>query len=156
LGLIRFKKEILAQGVALFLICYFFIILSRIFLKLINIDIPEKSYDLVFEQSSQKWLIFFEFSIFNPFVEEFFDRGFIFSGLCIHMSWKKAAILSSALFALAHISSSNLYGFIPAFIFGMALAYLYHKSKSILPGFFLHALNNFIVLGIAYKQYISG
>lgn len=154
-GLVKFKKEMLVHGVALFLLAYFLIFLINIFFHLININIPSYNYGIIFNLSPKIWLLFIKFSISGPFVEELFDRGFIFSGLRSHFGWKKAAILSSALFAFAHISSNDLYALLPTFILGMALAYLYQKSNSILPGMIIHSLNNFFILAIKYKLYMQ-
>ena len=50
-----------------------------------------------------------------PFVEEVFFRGFILQGLARHMTPVKAALLSSALFALAHVRPIT---YAPIFLIG--------------------------------------
>lgn len=155
LGLIKFKKEFLVEGAGLLLLCYFIIFLFTIFLKLLKIEIPSIDLKNFFDVGPSIWFIILDFSIKGPFIEEVFDRGFIFAGLSTYYGWKKAAVLSSLIFALSHISVYNIYSFFPSFLLGFAFCYLYYISKSIVPGFIIHAFHNFIILAINYKQYIS-
>jgi len=155
LGLRKFKKEFLAEGVGLLIFCYFLIILFKILLSLLKIEIPIIDLKYLYGAVPSVWLLVIDLAIKGPFVEEFFFRGFIFSGLSVQYGWKKALFLSSLIFAIGHISPNNIYSFVPSFIFGCALCYLYHISKSILPGFITHAFHNFIIFAITYKQFIS-
>ena len=77
----------------------------------------------------------------------FFARGFIFSGFRQSYGWKKAAFLSSTIFALAHLQPV---AFLPTFMLGYVFSYLYQKSNSILPGIFLHLLTNLFGLLSAF------
>ena len=85
--------------------------------------------------------------IVAPLVEEIFFRGFVFSGLRQKYNWKVATFLSSALFAIAHLQWVAL---IPTFLMGVVLSYLFHRSKSILPGIILHLIVNSFAFGMVY------
>ena len=81
-----------------------------------------------------------------PVAEEFFFRGFIFQAL--RRSWGVwfAAPASGLIFGAAHFELDKL---VPLAILGTALAYVFHRTRSLFPCIMLHALNNtfaFIVL----------
>jgi uncharacterized protein len=81
-----------------------------------------------------------------PLAEEFFFRGFLFQAL--RRSWGVwlAAPASGLIFGLAHFAPDKL---VPLAILGTALAYVFHKTRSLWPCIILHALNNtlaFVVL----------
>lgn len=82
-----------------------------------------------------------------PLVEEIFFRGFLFQGFRQKYGWVNGMLLSSAIFAAAHL---NLVVLIPTFILGSLLAYLYHRSNSIWPGVIVHFLVNTFALSVAY------
>ena len=80
-------------------------------------------------------------------VEEIFFRGFLFQGFRQKYGWVNAALLSSAIFAAAHLDPVAL---IPTFVLGIVLAYVYHRSNSLWPGIILHFLVNAFGLCGAY------
>jgi membrane protease YdiL (CAAX protease family) len=73
-------------------------------------------------------------------VEELFFRVVLFSLFRQRMRFAYAAILSSALFAVAHEISAWL----PVFALGMALAYLYEKRHSLWTNALAHGTLNAI------------
>jgi uncharacterized protein len=77
--------------------------------------------------------------ILAPIVEETFFRGFLFGGFRQRYGYQKAALLSSAIFAAAHLQLS---AFIPTFLLGYIFSYLTQRSNSILPGMLMHFLVN--------------
>ncbi|TGE34321.1 type II CAAX endopeptidase family protein [Desulfosporosinus sp. Sb-LF] len=81
-----------------------------------------------------------------PLVEETLFRGVIFGGLQTYFGKWTAALISAAIFSGLHL---QLYGFVPRFILGIALVYLYDKYKSLYPSIALHALNNIVATLIA-------
>ena len=74
-----------------------------------------------------------------PVAEEFFFRGFIFQAL--RRSWGVwlAAPASGLIFGLLHFDLDKL---VPLAILGTALAYVFHRTRSLVPCMLLHALNN--------------
>ena len=85
--------------------------------------------------------------IFVPFVEELFFRGFLFKGLKNYISPLASAIITSIIFASAHLSLT-IAG--PIFIIGLVLCWLYQKNDNIWPGIVLHALKNISALLLLY------
>lgn len=83
------------------------------------------------------------FILMAPIIEEILFRGIIFRGFLKHYSLKNAIILSSLLFAIAHL---NVWQGISAFILGIVYAWIYKKTKSLIPCIFSHALHNFLVI----------
>jgi membrane protease YdiL (CAAX protease family) len=79
--------------------------------------------------------------IVAPLAEEIFFRGFMFRGIRKRIGFEWAAIISAALFAMAHMSAESL---IPIFLLGLMLAWLYHKTKSVWPCIIVHAAYNSI------------
>ena len=89
--------------------------------------------------------------VIAPLVEETFFRGFLFQGFRHKYGWIAGMLISSAIFAIAHL---DLVALIPTFILGCVLAYLYHRSNSIWPGIILHFLvNSFGLCGAYFAQY---
>ncbi|WP_371804444.1 lysostaphin resistance A-like protein [Candidatus Lokiarchaeum ossiferum] len=74
-----------------------------------------------------------------PIGEELFFRAFLFKGLCQKTHVWIAIIVSSIFFGVAHFSI--LQG-ISAFIFGIVVAYFYHRSESIYIPILMHMINN--------------
>ena len=100
----------------------------------------ETIYNLFGNLDSPIWLIFVGI-VLAPFVEEMFFRGFLFAGFRQQFGWKKSALFTSAIFAVAHLQPAAL---IPTFILGFLLAYLFHRSNSLWPGIILHFCVNSI------------
>lgn len=84
--------------------------------------------------------------VLAPLVEETLFRGIIFGSLQAYFGKWTAAVISAAIFSGLHFQA---YGFIPRFILGIALVYLYDKYKSLYPSVGLHALNNTVATIIA-------
>ncbi len=77
--------------------------------------------------------------LWGPVTEEIFFRSFALAGLRRRFGTLGAVVLSSALFALFHIDPSL---YVPIFIFGMVLGWLYTQTHSIWPPIVSHALQN--------------
>lgn len=86
-------------------------------------------------------------SIAAPFAEETFFRGLIFTGLSQRIPVVWAAVISAALFGLAHFEK---YSLVPIFVIGLGLAYVYYTTKSLWASMCAHATVNTISLIIAY------
>ena len=80
-----------------------------------------------------------------PIGEELCFRGMLFGGLREKMPGWAAALISAAIFGGLHAVTGI--EAVPVLIFlGFALALLYEKTGSIVPGILLHALNNSVAL----------
>jgi membrane protease YdiL (CAAX protease family) len=90
--------------------------------------------------------------VLPPVVEETVFRGFLFTGIRNRLKPVAAALITSLLFAVPHLLESGQSGSllwvagIDTFTLSLVLCYLRHKTDSLWPGIFLHALKN----GIAF------
>jgi sodium transport system permease protein len=82
--------------------------------------------------------------------EETMFRGFILSGLRTRLGPGKAIVVSSVLFAFAHMSA---FRFVPTLVLGLILALLALRSGSLLPGVIFHSIHNgMLILAHAATQ----
>lgn len=78
-----------------------------------------------------------------PVAEETFFRGFVLGGIGKRFGYGWGAVVSALLFSVAHM---QLTAFVPIFILGLLLAWLYVKTGSIWPCILTHAAYNSIAL----------
>ncbi len=84
-----------------------------------------------------------------PISEEIFFRGFVFGGLRNRLTWVWAAVISAAIFGAFHFTGASSLGVLPQLAFlGLALAWLYQRSGSILPTMAVHLVNNAIAFAL--------
>ncbi|MBI4220893.1 MAG: CPBP family intramembrane metalloprotease [Chloroflexi bacterium] len=105
--------------------------------------VPRDEPKKLLESGVSLWLALFVVAAVAPFAEEIFFRGFAFSGLRRDLGMVVAVVASAALFALFHVNPAV---FVPTFIFGIVLAWVYIQTGSIWPAMFAHALNNAVAL----------
>jgi membrane protease YdiL (CAAX protease family) len=79
-----------------------------------------------------------------PVFEEFIFRGLVFGGLRRQMGALPAATGSAALFAIVHPAPAM----VPVFVVGLATAWAYERSRSLLAPMLVHALYNAVVTGM--------
>ncbi len=82
-------------------------------------------------------------AVVAPIAEETFFRGFLYGGLRKRIGIVGAMLVSTAFFTALHLS---LELFVPIFVLGLFLAWLYEYTGSLYPGIMLHAANNAISL----------
>jgi len=92
-------------------------------------------------------------SVIGPFIEEIFFRGFCYPILKHKWGIKWAMLLSSLFFALIH---QNQFAFLPIFILGLSLAWLYEKRSNLVAPIALHLIHNsfFLAYFFAAKKVI--
>jgi len=147
LGFNRFEWKTLGLGCGILVAGYSLILLHNALLYFLGVDTQGDAIgEMLAALDSPVWF-FIVATVFAPFVEEVFFRGFLFQGLRQRYGWSKAMLLSSAIFAIGHLDPVAL---IPTFILGNVLAYVYHKSNSVWPGMILHFLVNGTSSCIAY------
>lgn len=92
-----------------------------------------------------------------PFAEELFFRGFLLTALLRYFRMAWALVVSSAIFALGHISSLNsVGGVVPAFVSGLLLSWLFLKTRSIWPAYTAHMAQNLIALLAVLASALEG
>jgi membrane protease YdiL (CAAX protease family) len=77
--------------------------------------------------------------VMAPVFEEIFFRGFLFRGFAGAWGWGVGAVVSAAIFGLAHL---QLDVFVPLFTLGLLLAWVYKRTGSLWTNISLHALFN--------------
>ncbi len=79
--------------------------------------------------------------IVAPLMEELVFRGFLFPAFIDAWGLWQAIAASALVFSLAHV---NLYGFVPLFVVGAALAWVCHTTRSLWGSIALHAAWNLL------------
>lgn len=146
LGFVSFGFSMVGVGLGLLLLFYFANIFYARLLYEFGLRV-QTDMTPVLRGVSTPWPLFATIVLIAPLVEETFFRGFVFAGLRSRYDWRKAAVISAALFAAAHM---QLTFFLPAFVLGLLFAFLYERSKSIWPGMIVHALMNALAVTLAY------
>lgn len=147
LGFGRFDWNTLGLGCGLLIASYLVILGHNIVLTLLGVNTQgEQILQLFGALDSPLWFIVVGV-IVAPVVEELFFRGFLFQGFRQRYGWVNGALLSSAVFAFAHLDPVAL---IPTFILGILLAYMYHRTDSVWIPILLHVLVNGMGLCAAY------
>ncbi|MCP4583325.1 MAG: CPBP family intramembrane metalloprotease [candidate division Zixibacteria bacterium] len=93
------------------------------------------------------WGAFLNTAIIVPFIEECLFRGIILRGYLKNYSIKKSVIISALIFGIYHL---NPIQFVSATTWGIFSALIYVKTRSILPCFICHSINNglLVVIGL--------
>ncbi len=91
-------------------------------------------------------LFFFTAAVAAPVFEEFLFRGFLLPSLTRYMAVWPAIALSAFIFAAAHLSVSEI---LPLMVLGIALGFVYTRSRNLLAPMLLHSLwNSATMLGL--------
>ena len=77
--------------------------------------------------------------VMAPLFEELYFRGFVFKGFANSWGWVWGAVVSGAVFSLAHL---QLTLFVPLFVLGFALAWVYQRTGSLWTSIAMHAIFN--------------
>ncbi|MCE5328963.1 CPBP family intramembrane metalloprotease [bacterium] len=110
---------------------------------------PGKFEDLVSNENVSSIMLLIVVSVIAPICEEIFFRGFLYQGFKKRWGVLAGILISSFLFASAHL---DLYNFIPLMAIGWILAYIFHKTKSLFPVIFLHAIYNLLMIMVLLSQ----
>lgn len=84
-------------------------------------------------------IFFITASVAAPFFEEVIFRGFLLPSLTRYLPVWGAIVVSSLIFALAHLNLSEV---LPLATLGIVLGFVYTRSKNLLSSMFLHSLWN--------------
>jgi len=128
------------------LLAIFFVSFLYVFLmnSLFGIEAPASKIEILVENRSiSSNILFVVVAVIAPFSEEVFFRGFLYSAFKKSWGVNVALLLSSFLFAIIHL---ELYAFIPLMIIGWLFAYLFEKTRSLMPVIFLHGAYNLILI----------
>ena len=147
LGLTRFRaREMWRPAVAL-LGCYGMLAAYTTIVDALGLDALQPESTLPFEAMRARLtfvLAGIAVVVAAPLAEEVFYRGLIFGGLQRWGFWP-AALISGAVFSGVHFDVGS---FIPFFLIGVLLAWLFWRSGSLWESIALHALYNGISFSI--------
>ncbi|MCD4670519.1 MAG: CPBP family intramembrane metalloprotease [Actinomycetia bacterium] len=137
----------LISMIAIFIISFLYVIIMS---SVLGIEAPPSKIEiLIMNRSVSNTVLLIVVSFIGPIIEEVFFRGFLYSAFKKNCGILPALFLSSILFSLVHL---QVYSFIPLFIIGWILAYIFEKTKSLFPAIFLHAAYNLILILILLGQ----
>lgn len=127
-----------------------FLVIAQIASALVPSLNLEQEQEILFDKSTSGdglWLVFLSLVLLPAFAEEVIFRGFLYSGL--RTKWRKvtAAVVTSVLFAIAHlqIGSGNALLWVAAldtFILSMILVYLREKTGGLAAPMLVHFIKN--------------
>jgi len=147
IGFGSFSINVVGIGCGLLIGGYIVILIHNGLLYWLGVDTQgDQIFDIFNQLESPGWLMITG-SIVAPLVEEIFFRGFLFQGFRQKYGWQAALFLSSAIFGAAHLDPVS---FVPTFVLGCVLAYMYHRSNSVWPGILFHAAINSFGLCAVY------
>ncbi len=127
----------------------FVLILLVVGAQLFNYEPPPHALVEVFLEEEARAPGLIAYSIFlaciaGPIFEEIFFRGFCYPAFKKRWGAGRALVLSAAFFGLIH---QNIFAFVPIFVLGMILGYLYEKTGSLVPSIVLHIVHNSVFIG---------
>lgn len=153
LGLAPPKLAIIWQAVAgffVYLVSYLLVVAAaKTLIPALNL---EQEQDLGFEigAGSNILLLVFTLVVVPPIVEEIVMRGFLFGGLRNKVSFLPAALVTSTLFAAAHLPGGKdgllWVGAIDTFVLSVVLCYMREKTGNLWPCIAVHAIKNGLAL----------
>lgn len=114
--------------------------------------VPEKQpvVELFMKEKSAAFLFFSSLfaAVVGPIIEEIFFRGFMYKAFKNRIGLVRAALLTSVVFAALH---TNLVGFLPIFMLGLLLVYLYEKTGTLVASMTVHVVHN---LGMVFFVFL--
>ena len=103
------------------------------------LPIPEFVEELLKMLAKKDVWTFLMVGITGPILEEVLFRGIILEGFLKRYSPVKAIFWSAFLFGLFHL---NPWQFIPGFLIGLLMGYIYYRTRSLIPVVIIHMVNN--------------
>lgn len=153
IGLGKFRASAFWQaglGFIIYIASYLLTIaLAKTLIPSLNLE-QQQDLGLDVSASQSVALLVFNLVIIPPLLEEVLMRGFLFGGLRTKLAFLPATIITSLLFAAAHLPEGVggllWIGAIDTFILSLVLCYLREKTGSLWPSIFVHAIKNSIAL----------
>ena len=106
---------------------------------------PLDDLPVVYAYDRHRYAFIFIAAALRPLAEETFFRGFLMQGLAGRLGALGAAMAASAFFALTHLGGGAGLVII-AFGMGLALAWSFHRSRSLWPGILANLIFNSLTL----------
>lgn len=115
--------------------------------------VPPQDFENVLKDAAPGWetiAIIIIGSVFGPFYEEVFFRGIVYPVCRARLGVWSGIAVSAAIFSVVHMDAVR---FLPLFVGGVGLAYLYEKTGSIYSAWVAHGTWNLIM---ALSLFING
>ncbi|MGE5453956.1 MAG: lysostaphin resistance A-like protein, partial [Methylocystaceae bacterium] len=109
------------------------------------VSVPPQDFENVLKDAGQNWetiVLIVIGAVLGPFYEEIFFRGIIYPVCRVHLGVWGGIAISAAIFSLVHM---DIVRFLPLFVGGVGLAYIYEKSGSIYAAWAAHGTWNLIM-----------
>lgn len=164
LGVGTFKINHIGLAVAGFVVYFLVYIVGIVVIKSLvpSLDLEQKQ-EIGFETTTagiSLLPVFISLVILPPVAEEIVARGFLFGGLRTKLPFLSAAVITSAMFAAAHITGAKegllWVATIDTFILSLVLCYLREKTGSLWPPIAVHMIKNGLAFVLLFNiaQYI--
>ena len=120
--------------------------------------VPQQAVSLLLsalekDQSLLKFLILVNVVAIAPWVEELLFRGLLFRWLLGYRSVLASAILSGVFFGVIHDALTSI---VPIACLGVALAWLYHRTGSLLTSIAFHTAFNTLMVLLMFGAKLNG
>ena len=86
-------------------------------------------------------------AIVGPIMEELFFRGFMYNAVKKYVGVFWSAMVTALFFAFLH---AHLVGFLPIFVLGVALAYLYERTGTLVSSITVHMIHNLSMVALVF------
>lgn len=145
-----------AAGYGLYFLLY---LVGLVAAKLLvpSLDLNQEQ-EIGFSTSTSGWgllPVFMSLVVLPPLVEEIVARGFLYSGLRAKLPYIGAAVITSLLFAAAHLNGARegllWVAALDTFILSLVLCYLREKTGSLWPSIGVHMLKNALAFAVLFN-----
>lgn len=111
--------------------------------------------DQTFDLLQTGWVGILCIAVLGPILEELLFRGAITKILLRKYRPVKAVVISGLVFGIFHLNPAQV---VSATFIGILFAWLYYRTKSLVPGILIHILNNslFVILRMQYPGVEDG
>lgn len=152
LGIVKFKLRHLLLGLGGGVFLFIAVgILGNLLVDYLGIPDPQ-SFALVVEGANSPWqffLLLFLGGVIVPLKEELVFRGLIYPPLRRAYGRSRGILLTALFFGMMHF---DLIRFLPLFLGGAVLTWLYEKTKSLWPAIIAHGIWNMLMTVLMWLQ----
>lgn len=152
LGFVKPLKRFIILGIGVgVLLCVVIGLLGNALTSIFGNPVPQ-SFTIAVKEANHAWqygLFLILGGVVAPLKEEMFFRGLMYPPLRQAFGRGKGMILAGLFFAVLHF---DLVRFLPLFIGGVVLAWLYERSASIWPAVLAHGTWNVLMIFVVWIQ----